>query len=269
MITLRTESPEEYERSKEAAGWYVQHESGGELSAVRCREWERWCQDERNCAEYDRIAALHIRARELPRPLLPSDDDVRADHQEAIAPSRSSDLAGALSPWGYQKWRPFVTNGLAGLMLIVMSSLATITLCRAWEGHKAVEDTVQAQWEATPYSEVMLERSRATGRPVLVDVSASWCAICVVNERFTLSRDSVRRTMVRKRIVYLKGEWSNGNNTPGAILRRFGRSGQPLYLLYRPGTKEPEILPQNLTEDIMLNALSKLPDPQDPRRDTH
>jgi thiol:disulfide interchange protein DsbD len=85
-----------------------------------------------------------------------------------------------------------------------------------------------------------------------------------VNEVNAFGRDSVRRTMARKRIVYLKGEWTSTNVSLGAILQRFGRSGVPLYLLYRPGLKDPEILPQKLTEDIMLNALSKIPDPHDP-----
>ena len=40
-------------------------------------------------------------------------------------------------------------------------------------------------------------------------------------------------------------------------LEEFGRSGVPLYLLY-PSTGKPIILPEILTEDILLNYLNEL-----------
>jgi hypothetical protein len=263
MSTRRTDSNEDYERSRQAARFYVQHESESELSPAQCKEWERWCDDPKNCLEYDRLVELRIRAMKLPRPPLPSDDEVREDHRQATAPRRSSPWAGALSPWGYQTWRPLVVNTVLGVALIVMLA-GVIRLGVALEKRPSADDALSAQSEVTPYSETVLETSRAMGRPVLVNVGASWCSLCVLNEHNAFGRDSVRRTMARKRIVYLKGEWTSKNESLSAVLRRFGRSGVPLYLLYRPGLKDPEILPQSLTEDIMLNALSKLPDSHDP-----
>ena len=40
-----------------------------------------------------------------------------------------------------------------------------------------------------------------------------------------------------------------------AELQRHGRSGVPLYLLYTPGSAEPRILPQLLTEGVVVEAL--------------
>jgi thiol:disulfide interchange protein DsbD len=70
--------------------------------------------------------------------------------------------------------------------------------------------------------------------------------------------------MTRKRVAYLQGEWTDQNPDISVTIRRFGRAGVPLYLLYCPGSQEPKILPQILTEAIVLNALSPLPDQSEP-----
>ena len=48
-------------------------------------------------------------------------------------------------------------------------------------------------------------------------------------------------------------------NAISAELQRHGRSGVPLYLLYpAAGAGEPEVLPQLLTEGLVLQALSDI-----------
>ena len=39
-------------------------------------------------------------------------------------------------------------------------------------------------------------------------------------------------------------------------LQRRGRSGVPLYLLFTPGSPEPRVLPQLLTEGVVVEALN-------------
>ena len=66
--------------------------------------------------------------------------------------------------------------------------------------------------------------------------------------------------MERKHVAYLEGDWTDQSPAISPTIQRFGRGGVPLYLLYCPGSRNPEILPQILTEVIVLNALSRLPD---------
>ena len=40
-------------------------------------------------------------------------------------------------------------------------------------------------------------------------------------------------------------------------LAEHGRAGVPLYLVYRPGAAEPEVLPQILTPDVVKRALER------------
>ena len=54
---------------------------------------------------------------------------------------------------------------------------------------------------------------------------------------------------------HLKGDWTNGDAAIGALLREHGREGVPLYLLYPAGGGPPALLPQVLTEGIVLRAL--------------
>jgi len=58
-----------------------------------------------------------------------------------------------------------------------------------------------------------------------------------------------------RNLAYLKGDWTNGDAAIGALLRDHGREGVPLYLLYPAGGGPPALLPQVLTEGIVLRAL--------------
>ncbi|MXP62538.1 cytochrome C biogenesis protein [Roseomonas sp. M0104] len=112
---------------------------------------------------------------------------------------------------------------------------------------------------AEPWSAARLAALRAEGRPVFVNLTAAWCITCKVNERVALDTEAVRAAFARQGVAYLKGDWTDGNATLAAVLRAHGRAGVPLYLLYPPGGGEPAVLPQILTEGIMLRALGADP----------
>jgi thiol:disulfide interchange protein DsbD len=67
----------------------------------------------------------------------------------------------------------------------------------------------------------------------------------------------VREAFAGRRITYLKGDWTNRNPEITRLLEKFGRSGVPLYVLYRGG-REPVVLPQILTPSLVLDALGQL-----------
>ena len=55
--------------------------------------------------------------------------------------------------------------------------------------------------------------------------------------------------------MQLTGDWTRGDPGITALLREHGRAGVPLYLLYPAGGGAPLILPQILTEGMLLAAL--------------
>ena len=107
------------------------------------------------------------------------------------------------------------------------------------------------------FSQQKLDALLASGESVFLNMTAAWCITCLVNERTALSTDAVREVLAGKRITYLKGDWTNRNPEITRLLEKFGRSGVPLYVLYRRGS-EPVVLPQILTQSLVLDALGKV-----------
>ncbi|MDP3802758.1 MAG: protein-disulfide reductase DsbD family protein [Brevundimonas sp.] len=108
---------------------------------------------------------------------------------------------------------------------------------------------------SAPWSTAAVEAARAEGRPVLVNFTADWCVTCKINERTSLGSAGVKAAMERANAVYLVGDWTRRDDAIAAELQRHGRSGVPLYLLYAPGEAEPRVLPQLLTEGVVVEAL--------------
>jgi thiol:disulfide interchange protein DsbD len=108
---------------------------------------------------------------------------------------------------------------------------------------------------AEPWSASRVAALRAEGRPVFVNATAAWCITCQVNERVALRGAAVQDAFAARDVAYLKADWTRGDPAIAALLREHGRAGVPLYLYWAPGAAEPALLPQLLTEGIVLGAL--------------
>jgi thiol:disulfide interchange protein len=106
-----------------------------------------------------------------------------------------------------------------------------------------------------PYSAQRLAELRAQGTPVFVNFTAAWCVTCQVNEQVALAREGVADALAATGAVYLKGDWTRKDEVIAAELARHGRAGVPLYLVYDRAGAEPVILPQILTEGVVVRAL--------------
>ena len=116
--------------------------------------------------------------------------------------------------------------------------------------------TSQNQQDIT-YSEELLTEYRNANELIFLNFTADWCITCKVNESVALNSEEVKALIRQKNIRYLEADWTRKNEAIARKLEEFGRSGVPLYLLY-PSTGEPIILPEILTEDILLNYLNEL-----------
>ncbi len=111
----------------------------------------------------------------------------------------------------------------------------------------------QAEWE--PWSPERVAALRAEKKLVFVDFTADWCVTCKVNKRFVLNTKEIKEALGD--FVTLQADWTKGDPAITAELKRHGRAGIPVYLVYPANGGEPEILPELLTNGIVLEALER------------
>ena len=176
----------------------------------------------------------------------------------------------ALAAWLYDstltssdRVRRLGTGSALALVLLSLStgylgvntSVATAGLA-ASNATTADGKSTEKNWE--PFSEARLAELLNEGKPVFLNFTASWCISCLVNERVALSDASVKTTFNDNGITYLKGDWTKRDLEITNFLKKFNRSGVPLYVFYPAGKAgEPAELPQILTPDIVISAVTK------------
>jgi len=109
------------------------------------------------------------------------------------------------------------------------------------------------------FSRARMAEAVAAGKPVFVDFTAAWCITCLVNERVALETPTTRKAFEQAGVVKLKGDWTSRDAEITGVLKELGRAGVPLYLFWPPGADRPKILPQVLTESLILSELSSIP----------
>ena len=115
---------------------------------------------------------------------------------------------------------------------------------------------VQAVLAAEAWSPARVAELQAEGRGVFVNFTAAWCVTCKVNEGASLSSPRVAQAFADQNVAYLKADWTNRDETIAAALAEHGRAGVPLYLYYPPDGGPPLVLPQLLTEGLVLDTLA-------------
>jgi thiol:disulfide interchange protein len=140
----------------------------------------------------------------------------------------------------------------AGKISAIIALIATVLILWAGLGGRGV-----AALDPQPWAPGLAETFQADGKVVFVDFTADWCITCQVNERVALSSKKVGRAFKEANAVYLVADWTNRNDDITRELAKYGRAGVPLYLVYHPGMPKPEILPQILTEGMVIAAIKR------------
>ena len=107
-----------------------------------------------------------------------------------------------------------------------------------------------------PFSLTALDRVLGTGSPVFIDFTAEWCLTCKVNERTVLADREVMDAFTASGIIPFKADWTNRNPEITKLLKKFGRSGVPLYVVFPAGRSDaPVVLPEVITSSILIDAI--------------
>jgi thiol:disulfide interchange protein DsbD len=166
-----------------------------------------------------------------------------------------------LGRWPAKRWATAVSVALlAGVVALAVLGARYAGESRAGSdraGNGSQEPTKPGDWQ--PWSAEAVNRAQSVGRPVFVDFTAAWCLSCQVNERVALQKPEVEEAFHTANVLLLKADWTRHDEQITQTLTALGRSGVPTYVLYTPGEKNPQLLPEALTPGIVLGALGKLP----------
>lgn len=165
-----------------------------------------------------------------------------------------------LGLWAYGRWgalinkrRTRLISALFALLCLTAGSY-TIYLSASLPPETSIVAQNAGKWE--PFSAERVAELQKQGIPVFIDFTAKWCLICQTNH-LVLSTEQVESKFKELGVVKMIADWTSNDEEITTALRKFGRNGVPLYLLY--GNEEsPAILPQVLTPDIVIQHLSKL-----------
>lgn len=108
------------------------------------------------------------------------------------------------------------------------------------------------------YSRDLALRDVADGYTVFVDYTADWCASCKANKKTSLEVEQTVKVMRDLGVIPYEADYTSKKPQITEDLKRFGRAGVPMYLVYKPGdARTPEVLPELLTPGIVIEALKR------------
>jgi len=155
-----------------------------------------------------------------------------------------------IGAWVFGKWgalhRSNTSRWIARIVAFLLIIQGTRTALRKSE--------IEFQsWSPKAVAELVSQ-----GKPVFVDFTADWCAICQVNKRVAIENKDVAAKFRDLGVTVLMADWTDQNDEVAQGLKEFNRAAVPLYVLYTgdPATP-PVILPQALTPGIVIEALEK------------
>jgi len=147
---------------------------------------------------------------------------------------------------GRTKW---LVSGVMAL-LVAFTGYATLSFSEATQ-----VANYDSSWEVWSHERVDTEIQK--GSVVFVDFTADWCITCKVNEGAVLNQTAVETAFKEHSVVKLKGDWTRRDEEIRKVLESFGKGGVPLYLVYGPGLDEVLVLPEILTEKLVVEAIEK------------
>jgi thiol:disulfide interchange protein/DsbC/DsbD-like thiol-disulfide interchange protein len=171
-------------------------------------------------------------------------------------------LCLAFAAWLYGSFCGPLTRPFA--RTLVLALIIATSLAGGWYflGQKFAQVGKQNADSITwvDFSAARLQAEIAAGKNVFVDFTADWCITCKFNERTAINTPAVRALLAQKNVVPIKADWTNANPEITAALKKFGRVGVPFYVIYPAAdAANPIVLPELLTESILVNALQQLP----------
>ncbi|MBL6934374.1 MAG: thioredoxin family protein [Alphaproteobacteria bacterium] len=112
-----------------------------------------------------------------------------------------------------------------------------------------------------PFDRAAIPALVASGRVVLVDVTAEWCLTCQVNKKLALDRGEVTQLLDAPSnqggVIAMRADWTRRDDDIAAYLAGFGRFGIPFNVVYGPAAPQGMVLPELLTPARVVAAVNR------------
>lgn len=114
-----------------------------------------------------------------------------------------------------------------------------------------------AKYETEVWSPERVTQLRADDRGIFVDFTATWCATCQVNKSTTLKTKAVQDAFAANDVTLMVADFTRKDPIIAEEIKRRNRAGVPMYLWYAPGADDAVILPEILSQSMVINLITK------------
>ncbi len=158
--------------------------------------------------------------------------------------------------WGKLQLEP--SRSLSKLVAAgCLVALTAVLLVRATD-QEASEPVVSSDkssitgWQV--FSPAALQSALTQGKPVFIDFTAAWCVSCQVNKQAVLNTAATQALFAKKGVVLLRADWTKRDTVITEALKGYGRHAVPVYVVYKAGQSQANLLPELLTYALLENA---------------
>lgn len=140
------------------------------------------------------------------------------------------------------------------IAVAVLAALAFSVPDNAGNGRNGQDaDALQGVWQV--FDQAAISQLIAQDKVVFVDVTADWCITCQVNKAAVMHLGAVFERLQSEGVVAMKADWTKPSDVISRYLASFGRYGIPFNAVYGPGAPNGIVLPELLTESIVMDAM--------------
>lgn len=108
-----------------------------------------------------------------------------------------------------------------------------------------------------PLQESVIKQLVYEGRVVFVDVGAEWCVNCKTNEARVINTEEMQKFFKDNNVALVKGDMTSPSKPLLEYIKKFGRYGIPVNIVYGPKAKDGILLDTLLSADGVKDAIQK------------